>query len=673
MKRFLLTNLLTFVYLFLCAATQKEPTSYNYQRGIEAVQAGRITEGLDYLQREIHDNPKSGHTYAWLASACGSKHNNGQALNYVNKAIKLLPKNDKKFLGWVYGMRAMIDMDFNDLTSAIADYTMAIKLQPEEITYYNDRANLYFQHGFFEEASIDYQKMIDMEPGNVAGYMGLGRTHMNQNQLDEAIRVFEHVIQLNPDYSLAYSYRADCFMQQNHYEEAADDIIKAISIDDDTKAYFLLLKFTNEEQYALMKAKLKIKIAKNPSVAIWTNYLAALQQTVNDFAGAIETYQKAKQLDPSEWIDENIAQCYYLLGDYEQALHTINQVLEIDSLNPNYLLLKANILHFGLGRTNETVDICSQLIAINPEDFQAYYYRGWFGLYTPNIQEAVEDLTLSLAQNRRYASAYLARARGYKMLGKDSLAELDLQKTIEWDNSFYRLDAQYAKIYLGLNEEVKAHMDSLSITSNYYDVACIYSLLKDSIQSVKYLEKAFLEGELSLSHILIDDDLHYVRSTQLFATLMDKWTDIVANRIVRATEEQEREEQVVEVSFVRVHGVTKVDCTINDLPLSFVFDTGASDVTISQVEANFMHKNGYLEESDIIGKQQYRVASGGITEGTVVNLRSINFGGLTLTNVRASVVSNQNAPLLLGQSILRRLGKIEIDNERRMLIITHKK
>ena len=34
---------------------------------------------------------------------------------------------------------------------------------------------------------------------------------------------------------------------------------------------------------------------------------------------------------------------------------------------------------------------------------------------------------------------------------------------------------------------------------------------------------------------------------------------------------------------------------------------------------------------------------------------------------------NQKAPLLLGQSVLGRLGKIEIDNSKHILKITHKK
>ena len=65
-------------------------------------------------------------------------------------------------------------------------------------------------------------------------------------------------------------------------------------------------------------------------------------------------------------------------------------------------------------------------------------------------------------------------------------------------------------------------------------------------------------------------------------------------------------------------------------------------------------------------------ANGDISVGTVLNIKRITFGGLDLENVRASVVESNNAPLLLGQSVLNRLGKIEIDYDRSVLKITTK-
>lgn len=67
----------------------------------------------------------------------------------------------------------------------------------------------------------------------------------------------------------------------------------------------------------------------------------------------------------------------------------------------------------------------------------------------------------------------------------------------------------------------------------------------------------------------------------------------------------------------------------------------------------------------------YSDAAGNVNVGTVINLRKVDFGGLKLTNVKASVVQNQKAPLLLGQSVLGRLGKIEIDNSKHVLRISN--
>ena len=116
-------------------------------------------------------------------------------------------------------------------------------------------------------------------------------------------------------------------------------------------------------------------------------------------------------------------------------------------------------------------------------------------------------------------------------------------------------------------------------------------------------------------------------------------------------------------------GVSIVPCKVNGLNLSFIFDTGASDVTISLTEASFMLKNGYLKKEDIIGSEKYLDATGNISEGIVINLREIEIEGLKLQNVKASIVKTLNAPLLLGQSALSKLGTIKLDLDRNQLTI----
>lgn len=77
-------------------------------------------------------------------------------------------------------------------------------------------------------------------------------------------------------------------------------------------------------------------------------------------------------------------------------------------------------------------------------------------------------------------------------------------------------------------------------------------------------------------------------------------------------------------------------------------------------------------DKDFMGSSSYLTASGDIIEGSVVNLRNVNFGGLDMNNVKATVVKTQNAPILLGQSVLSRLGKVEIDYSSNTIRITRK-
>lgn len=125
----------------------------------------------------------------------------------------------------------------------------------------------------------------------------------------------------------------------------------------------------------------------------------------------------------------------------------------------------------------------------------------------------------------------------------------------------------------------------------------------------------------------------------------------------------------VSIQMKRQGGVSVIPCRLNGLTLDFIFDSGASDVTISLTEATFMLKNGYLSYNDIVGSERYRTASGEISEGIKIILREIEFGGLKLRNVEASIIKTSNAPLLLGQSALSKLGDITVNFETNILTI----
>jgi len=77
-------------------------------------------------------------------------------------------------------------------------------------------------------------------------------------------------------------------------------------------------------------------------------------------------------------------------------------------------------------------------------------------------------------------------------------------------------------------------------------------------------------------------------------------------------------------------GVYTIPCKVNGLSLTFILDTGSSDVSISLTEAIFMVKNGYLNPEDIRGTSYARFANGEVAENTDIMIREIEINGYKL-------------------------------------------
>jgi len=138
---------------------------------------------------------------------------------------------------------------------------------------------------------------------------------------------------------------------------------------------------------------------------------------------------------------------------------------------------------------------------------------------------------------------------------------------------------------------------------------------------------------------------------------------LTENAPVIEPEKVAREDFVADniVGMSRKNGVTTIPVEVNGMVFDFIFDTGASDMTLSILEARFLYKNGLIDESDLGEEVHYQTASGNTATGLQLNLRSVKIGNKQLTNVGATIIDNPDAPLLLGQSALSRFGTVLVD------------
>jgi len=92
------------------------------------------------------------------------------------------------------------------------------------------------------------------------------------------------------------------------------------------------------------------------------------------------------------------------------------------------------------------------------------------------------------------------------------------------------------------------------------------------------------------------------------------------------------------------------DATVNDQPVRFVVDTGASVVVLSAADASRM-KLDYRN-----GRRTAMQTANGATIGYLVKLDRIRVGGIELSNVDGVVIEEGLGPFgLLGMSFLNRV------------------
>ena len=209
----------------------KRPDSYNYTRGVEAIQNNNIDEALDYLNKEISEHPDNGYAFAWVSLVRIYNEEYGRALTAANAAIKKIPSKDKQYKAFAYSTRGSVFLNLEDTIQAVKDFTQAIALTPEDDRLYNARAQVYYEQGKYDLADNDYRKMISLKEGDIMGYMGIGRNANAQKRYDDAIKQFDYVNKLAPSYSSAYSFRAESYIGLKKYNEAIDDVIIALGID----------------------------------------------------------------------------------------------------------------------------------------------------------------------------------------------------------------------------------------------------------------------------------------------------------------------------------------------------------------------------------------------------------------------------------------------------------
>ena len=509
------------------AQNVKQPDSYNYQHGVEALKKGDNQEALIYLNKDIEENPENGYSFAMIAIIRYAEKEYGKALTAVEEAIKYLPKEDVEFSAFSYSLRGDIYKDLGDTVKTLNDYASAMRINPNESNLYEKRAQIYFEQGKYQFADEDYRKMTELTPGYLVGYMGLGRNALEQRRWDDAISQFSYVVKLDGDYSSGYSFRAEAELKKGMWDEATRDLISAIQCGWDDKAESLIWRL-EEPAFAMMLSKLKVQAAKAPEDFEWPCLLGIMYERDKQYIKAIEFYKEACKKNAIAAIYRNISFCYIRLGAFEEAMSNIDQAISLNSMDCSSIARKANI-YYCKGDIDSAISEINKALSVSPDYSFGYWRRALYKSAENDWDGAIEDASMSIAIDPNNSLSYSFRGFAYQRQGKKELAEADYKKVVELENKPERyFFVPYAYLGLGQNDKAVAAMDTAIARSEdkaevYYNAACLYSRMKDKENALKLLEQSLKCGYVCFAHIDCDCDMDFVRETDEFKALISKY------------------------------------------------------------------------------------------------------------------------------------------------------
>lgn len=674
-----------------------QPDSYNYRRGVEAYDEGERELATQYFNKELSENPKNG--YAWLYSASISENNGdvADALKFYTNALKHIPKGANSMRRQAYNNRASIYLELKDTVRALDDLSVAVKENKEDVATLAARGNIYRVMRQYDKALEDFNRIRAIDEFDISGIIGVGRVHNDLKEWDDAIACFDRAATLASRNPQPYSFRADSYIGKKEWAKAADDLIKAVEYQDEFAAG-QIARGLPAEMKPVMLTKLRVAAKKDGSNVMWPFLAGVIEFNNNHYGEAVALLKEANAIDGNPAFLQAIADCYLRAGVPDRGEMYVRRAYAIDSSDPAGLYGYLSRIATARGDIPAALEWCDSLIEAAPDAADSYFGRGFVKFEAGNdslFRDALADIDMGLTLNPDDRHAMLWKGDWLRISGRPDEAEELYRKVVDLAAPDDSTSYAYAASSLGMADEAIGHVmtdvvkDSLD-QSALYNTACIYARLGRNDEALAFVGKAVDNGYADASHLAADHDFWPMHGSDAFEALVAR---------VRGRQEANRRElqtrfpddfesdsavaEVVveeivsdtvavsyEVPFTRKNGVTEVQCSINGLALYFVFDTGASDVTISQTEASFMMKNNYLSPKDVVGSQSYMDANGNVSTGTLLNLKRVNFGGLELDNVRATVVANQRAPLLLGQSVLGRLGTVNIDNTSRRIVIT---
>jgi tetratricopeptide (TPR) repeat protein len=119
-------------------------------------------------------------------------------------------------------------MSLERVDEAIAQYKIALRMNPRNENIMNNLGRAYFKKGSTDAAIREFQSLTVMRPDFAEAYYNLGCVYASKGMIDEAIGEFQTAIKIKPDYLEAVYNLGVAFMEKGLLDKAVTNLDEAM-------------------------------------------------------------------------------------------------------------------------------------------------------------------------------------------------------------------------------------------------------------------------------------------------------------------------------------------------------------------------------------------------------------------------------------------------------------
>ncbi len=404
-------------------------------------------------KRKLEQSPNDASVTANLGAIMQKEGNYDEALRYYSKAEYLDPSNVNTRLnvGTLYQQKG-------DYKTAITAYDSVLILYPDNVQANIYKAQTLSAMGETKKAQELFKKVLEKEPNNEIAQneiVNMVKTSMTplqfadyikknnpqnaanvlydyaldlhkQNNLKDSIALYNEVISLEPSNSEVYVNLAVAQSQDKNYEAAlatlntanskfpnnsqVTDALKSINSQSTDEKLEIAANYYNNKDY---KNAIEEYLKITPATSDTMLGVASAYQNMDDIDNAIVYYKKALELSPTNSdIAYYIAALYADKQDVENAKIYAQKSLALNKTNKQAKELLENIASqinseqlekaitlFDSEKYDESLNIINNILASNPKEAYALYYRGMIYDTQKKYNEAIKDYKNAITYN----------------------------------------------------------------------------------------------------------------------------------------------------------------------------------------------------------------------------------------------------------------------------------